>query len=191
LGGYQGITDLASLYAEGLLKVYPTAKVILCWREPDKWAESVDDTFVALLNGWVGTGVRRWAEPLAGTWYFTQLWDLLRAWFEVENATEMRRVYKERFESHYEMVRRMVPKEQLLEYRLGEGWGPLCEFLGKPVPDGPFPRVNDGKSLRVLLRTGMAITVAKAMWAVLRYPIMAVVMWYLTKGVEPVWKSYT
>jgi Sulfotransferase domain len=23
-----------------------------------------------------------------------------------------------------------------------EGWGPLCEFLGKPVPPDPFPRSN-------------------------------------------------
>jgi hypothetical protein len=26
---------------------------------------------------------------------------------------------------------------------LGEGWGPLCKFLGVPVPDEPFPRTND------------------------------------------------
>lgn len=26
---------------------------------------------------------------------------------------------------------------------LGEGWGPLCKFLGVPVPDEPFPRAND------------------------------------------------
>ena len=24
-----------------------------------------------------------------------------------------------------------------------EGWEPLCRFLGKDVPDVPFPRVND------------------------------------------------
>jgi Sulfotransferase domain len=24
----------------------------------------------------------------------------------------------------------------------GDGWGPLCEFLGRSVPDEPFPRVN-------------------------------------------------
>jgi hypothetical protein len=35
-------------------------------------------------------------------------------------------------------------RERLLDYRLGEGWGPLCEFLGKEVPVGlEFPRVNE------------------------------------------------
>ncbi|MCA9698204.1 MAG: hypothetical protein KC431_11820, partial [Myxococcales bacterium] len=24
-----------------------------------------------------------------------------------------------------------------------QGWAPLCEFLGVPVPDLPFPHVND------------------------------------------------
>lgn len=29
--------------------------------------------------------------------------------------------------------------------------GPLCDFLGKPVPDVPFPRVNDSEALQELL----------------------------------------
>lgn len=37
-----------------------------------------------------------------------------------------------------------MPKENLLEYKMGEGWKPLCEFLEVPVPDGKkFPRTND------------------------------------------------
>lgn len=40
------------------------------------------------------------------------------------------------------MVRGMVPKERLLEWSVEDGWEPLCEFLGKPVPDEPFPHEN-------------------------------------------------
>jgi hypothetical protein len=36
----------------------------------------------------------------------------------------------------------LVPKERLLEWEIGDGWGPLCEFLGKPVPEVPFPHAN-------------------------------------------------
>jgi hypothetical protein len=34
--------------------------------------------------------------------------------------------------------------DDLLVYDLtaGEGWEPLCRFLGHPVPDAPFPRAN-------------------------------------------------
>ena len=37
-----------------------------------------------------------------------------------------------------------MPKENLLEYKMGEGWQPLCDFLEVPVPQGKkFPRTND------------------------------------------------
>jgi len=26
---------------------------------------------------------------------------------------------------------------------VSQGWQPLCDFLGVPVPDAPFPRTND------------------------------------------------
>ena len=48
---------------------------------------------------------------------------------------------------HYAFVRRITPKERLLEYKLGSGWEPLCEFLGKSVPDVPFPRINETAAL--------------------------------------------
>lgn len=35
-----------------------------------------------------------------------------------------------------------MPEERRLEFKLKDGWEPFCEFLGKPVPDMPFPRVN-------------------------------------------------
>lgn len=40
------------------------------------------------------------------------------------------------------MIRGLVPKERLLEWTVEDGWNPLCEFLGKPIPDEPFPHVN-------------------------------------------------
>ncbi len=39
-----------------------------------------------------------------------------------------------------EDVRRTIPKDQLLEYSVSEGWGPICSFFGVPVPDVNFPR---------------------------------------------------
>ena len=44
---------------------------------------------------------------------------------------------------HNELVRKVCPAERLLEFKLGSGWEPLCEFLGKKVPDVPYPNVND------------------------------------------------
>jgi len=36
---------------------------------------------------------------------------------------------------------------QLLEFSVKEGWGPLCAFLGVPVPDVPFPRLNSREEI--------------------------------------------
>ncbi len=43
---------------------------------------------------------------------------------------------------HCNMIRGLVPQDRLLEWTVEDGWEPLCEFLGKPVPDEPFPHVN-------------------------------------------------
>lgn len=43
-------------------------------------------------------------------------------------------------------VKQLVPPERLLIMELGQGWEPLCQFLGKPVPDEPFPRANDSNA---------------------------------------------
>jgi Sulfotransferase domain len=37
-----------------------------------------------------------------------------------------------------------LPRDRLLVMSVGEGWGPLCDFLACDVPDVDFPRVNDG-----------------------------------------------
>ena len=42
----------------------------------------------------------------------------------------------------------MVPKERLLEMDLQDGWEPLCKFLGKPIPDEPFPRSNEAAAVQ-------------------------------------------
>lgn len=46
-------------------------------------------------------------------------------------------------ELHNDMVRKIVPPERLLVMKLGDGWEPLCEFLGKPVPQEPYPQANE------------------------------------------------
>lgn len=41
-----------------------------------------------------------------------------------------------------EQVRAAVAPERLLLFDVAQGWEPLCRFLGKPVPDTPFPHKN-------------------------------------------------
>jgi hypothetical protein len=51
------------------------------------------------------------------------------------------------FIQYYMETRALVHPDNLLEYHVSKGWGPLCEFLGEDIPLGvPFPNVNDTES---------------------------------------------
>ena len=51
--------------------------------------------------------------------------------------------------AHNEHVKQVVPKDRLLELDVKDGFKPLCDFLGLPVPKDDqgkelaFPHVND------------------------------------------------
>lgn len=65
------------------------------------------------------------------------------------------------FERHNEEVKRRVPPERLLVYRVEEGWGPLCDFLGAEAPkDKPFPRLNDAGAFKSRVRAYKAASAA-------------------------------
>jgi hypothetical protein len=55
------------------------------------------------------------------------------------------------FNSHNELVKSLVPHERLLVFRASDGWKPLCEFLHVPIPDAPFPHLNESDTFRQLL----------------------------------------
>ena len=48
-----------------------------------------------------------------------------------------------RYAEHVAEVKAAVPAEKLLEFSVDQGWAPLYEFLGVPVPESEFPNVND------------------------------------------------
>ncbi len=51
-------------------------------------------------------------------------------------------------------VRAEVAPERLLVFDVAEGWAPLCAFLGRPVPDTPFPRTNSADDFWLMIRGG-------------------------------------
>ena len=51
------------------------------------------------------------------------------------------------FERHNAAVRAEVAPERLLEWTAADGWDPICERLGLPVPDEPFPVTNTTERL--------------------------------------------
>jgi hypothetical protein len=125
-----------------LLSTYPDARVVLTLHPK---------------------GAEAWYDSTISTIYFTEtMWQ-----FKVlENTTPFGRKFGDmsrkliwqrshkgtmndrdraiaHYNQHIEDVKNSVPPEQLLVFSADQGWVPLCEFLGVPVPESKFPNVND------------------------------------------------
>ena len=62
---------------------------------------------------------------------------------EVESFFEgQKRAMMKNYRVHVNNVIRVVPREQLLVWNIKDGWEPVCRFLGRAVPNKPFPFEN-------------------------------------------------
>jgi hypothetical protein len=170
-------------FAEELITSYPDAKVILIEREIESWYTSFDN---AIISNMFSPFLRlladldsRFMGRIAGP---QRRWG--RGYMRANNAEEMRRNARDVYKAHYELVRRVTPRERLLEYKMGSGWAPLCEFLDKEVPDTPFPRVNDTQAfneivMAIVKKAIMNLVKKSALYVV---PVVLVgVGWYFTR----------
>jgi hypothetical protein len=122
-----------------LTAAYPKAKVVLTVRDPEGWFESTQATiFSPQLRDRVGVSPA--AEFLQKT-----VWDAFGS--RIDDRDHMIAM----FERHSAEVRRAIPSDRLLVLEVAQGWEPLCEFLGVPVPNKPFPRLNSRDELGAAL----------------------------------------
>ena len=133
--GYTAAVDwpTASYYRE-LHEAYPDAKFILSHRSPESWVDSFSGTIYQLLSN-----LEQAPEPMR-PWLEMVVEVIAKAGFKLGLDREQ---LMAAFDAHNAAVKAAIPSGQLLEFQAKEGWEPLCSFLGKPVPDGPFPRTND------------------------------------------------
>jgi len=62
------------------------------------------------------------------------------------------------YEEHNRRARELIPKSQLLEYNVKQGWKPLCEFLEvESCPTTPFPKTNSATSVQVQVLSAMVV----------------------------------
>ena len=64
------------------------------------------------------------------------------------------------FRRHEAEVRAAIPAERLLVYEAGQGWAPLCAFLGVPEPDAPYPSENSREEFAARSRAALAAAAA-------------------------------
>jgi hypothetical protein len=121
-----------------LHRAYPDALVLLSTRDTEAWFRSMDATIIAFQRRTGEQQLANWA-PEMQAWYRMML-ELFETRFTRAPFTEQSA--KEAYERHNAEVRAEVPAERLLEWQPGDGWAPICERLGVPVPDEPFPHIN-------------------------------------------------
>ncbi|KAJ4406632.1 hypothetical protein N0V82_010079 [Gnomoniopsis sp. IMI 355080] len=155
-GPCEAITDIGSIFSAQLVEVYPEAKVVLVERDVDKWFASIDEGVFSSLWGMVPDFFVGVVEPLIGSVSGPASRKHLLGFFGARDVDELRVKAKNGYKAHYRRVREMVPEGRLLDFKIEEGWEPLCEFLGKEIPVGvPFPHVNDADALKAKLREHM------------------------------------
>ncbi|XP_077974011.1 uncharacterized protein LOC120347597 isoform X3 [Styela clava] len=138
----------ACLFWEEISEAFPDVKLIFtCRSSEDEWLQSYQLQMKAIADN-----------------YFVAIWPFL-SWTAYKNfqfshhagrvafccpPQRMNQVYqggsptvlKKRYRDHNTSVLRRAPKDRLLKMNLSDGWEPLCKFLGKPIPNVPFPYKN-------------------------------------------------
>jgi hypothetical protein len=146
LEGFESTVDWPGCtFYEQLMHAFPDAKVLLTVRDPDAWYESVRDSIYATLiagrNGELQGGSETPPSPEAFQMIGALIWEGTFA-----GRFEDRDYAIGVFNRHNDEVRSRVPADRLRVHEIKDGWEPLAEMLGVPVPETPFPRLNDKES---------------------------------------------
>ena len=150
LEGWESTVDWpACTFWQEIWAAFPDAKVLLSVRDPDAWyascTKSIHASAQAAARGELEGGSVE-VSPEAMKMINGLIWDgTFKGRFDDKDFAIS--VYQ----AHNEHVRATVPADRLLVYEVQEGWGPLCEFLDVPAPDGPMPHLNDASSFRAMV----------------------------------------
>ena len=128
----------ASVFWRELAEANPDAVILLSTRDSAaNWWESADETILPVLRNPVEPENEEWQQMVRAL--FAR--EIGPDWDDADGAQAF-------YERHNEQVRREAPAGRLLDWQARDGWEPLCDALGVPVPDEPFPRVNTREEWR-------------------------------------------
>ncbi len=128
-----------------LSEANPDAIVVLSTRSSaEAWWKSANDTIFQVMGAGRET-TEGWPE-------------MIEAVFEKHFTTNVldKDAAIAAYERHNADVRATADPARLVEWQPGDGWQPLCDALGVPVPDAPFPHVNTTEEFRAM--TGLEAT---------------------------------
>ncbi len=149
--GYGSAVDLPTTkYYAQLLEKYPDAKFVHTERDADCWYESAAGTIFAPALPMIRE-LRKVLDSTNGS----PNWDRLRA-IKFSGQSVREELFRGQtmdkssainiYNEHNKNVKATIPSDQLLLFRIADGWGPLCDFLEVDVPQEPFPHNNKRNS---------------------------------------------
>ncbi|RMJ18529.1 hypothetical protein BHE90_000451 [Fusarium euwallaceae] len=162
--GHYAICDLPVVFfTPDLMDMYPDVKIVLNGRpDPEVWARSAADSFSFIFSPWF-----KWTGLL---WTTDRIWHKLNQ----ESTKYCQELFGDDdiftarcYNGYYDMVRAEAKKrgKEVLEFKAEDGYEPLCKFLGKDVPEEPFPRLNEKKTFQIV--QGILIVRGLLAWSAL------------------------
>ncbi|MGA7871128.1 MAG: sulfotransferase family protein [Candidatus Binatus sp.] len=145
--GFRATVDWpAARWWREIAAYYPNAKVLLSVRDPEAWYRSMSETIYQPMKSPAPDGAP----------------ELVRLQTEMARKAVLAETFDNRFEDkahaievfkrHNQEVRATIDPARLLEFDVRQGWAPLCRFLEVPIPDEPFPRLNDTATTQAMIR---------------------------------------
>ena len=125
-----------SCFWQTLAERYPAAKVILTIRDAESWWRSFSKTILVQIQ----TPTDTFENPQFAA--VGNMVDKLIVERVFGCAPDDKDAVLRRYQQYIEEVQKSLPPERLLTMDIGEGWDRLCEFLGLPIPDEPYPLLN-------------------------------------------------
>ncbi|CAH0038151.1 unnamed protein product [Clonostachys rhizophaga] len=140
---YDIVTDMACPFVDQLIEAYPNAKIVIVQRDFDSWWISYKVVVLDKLFTIGQTVMLFLVSHVLRSRSAHALTKVSYGLFDARNMSEIEANARRGYDQYYKKIRDMIPPERRLEYSIGDGWEPLCAFLGKDIPDVPFPRLND------------------------------------------------
>ena len=140
LANYRSVVDWpGGAFWREISAANPNALILLSFRDPEAWYRSASNTIFHSFDR---------VPPELAPW-MGEVRKLLHDRFsdKFDDPTAM----MDAFVRHNDAVRAEVPATRLLEWSPGDGWEPICERLGLPVPGEPFPVTNTTDEFREMI----------------------------------------
>ncbi len=154
---FQSAVDFpVAKYYEQLAAYYPDAKLIHTMREPESWYKSAFATILNVggppLPVLIKMMFRSLTNPLVRKQMrvFKYVGGMKKSMFGDDMANKQAVIGL--YNKFNEEALAKLPKKNLLIYDVKTGWEPLCNFLGVPVPNKPFPKVNSTEEFQAMVK---------------------------------------